>query len=92
MKSTRTIKMMGNEANSRLKSSVLFECNEEGCIKRFLKCSTLIHHLASDKHVRKPEQSLLKDTAIRLYHSKLEYIENQEMDFCCLKYRISKIH
>ena len=29
--------------------------------------------------MRKPERYLLKDTAMRLYHSKLKFIENQEM-------------
>ena len=70
MKSTNTIKLKGEEPKPKLKSSVLFECNEEGCIKKFLKYSNLIHHLASGEHVRKPEQYLLKDAAIRLYHSK----------------------
>ena len=79
IKSIQTTKIKQKETKPKLKSSVLFECNEEGCIKKFLKYSNLIQHLASRKHVRKPERYLLKDTAIRLYHSKLKYIENQEM-------------
>ncbi|CAF2137306.1 unnamed protein product [Rotaria magnacalcarata] len=80
LKPIKTITMAkSREKESKLKSSVLFECNEEGCINKFLKYNNLVHHLATGKHVRKPAKHLLKDTAIQLYKSKLERMGNLEM-------------
>jgi hypothetical protein len=46
LKSTKTAiqsKSKDKEKESKLTSSVLFECSEEGCIKRFLKYNNLVH-------------------------------------------------
>ena len=67
MKSIHITNIQEEEAKSKLKSFVLFQCNGEDCIKQFHKYDNLIHYLALGRHVRKPEQYLLKDTAIRLY-------------------------
>ena len=72
-------KSKDKEKDFKLKSSVLFECSEEGCIKKFLNYNNLVHHLATGNHVRKPERRLLTDTAMQLYQSKLERIGNEEM-------------
>ena len=72
-------KSKDKEKDFKLKSSVLFECSKQGCIKKFLNYNNLVHHLATGNHVRKPERHLLIDTAMQLYQSKLEHIGNEEM-------------
>ena len=54
-------KSRDKEKDFRLKSSVLFECSEQGYIKKFLNYNSLVHHLATGNHVRKPEGHLLTD-------------------------------
>ena len=54
-------KSRDKEKDFRLKSSVLFECSEQGCIKKFWNYDNLVHYLATGNHVRKPEGHLLTD-------------------------------
>ncbi|CAF1985980.1 unnamed protein product [Rotaria magnacalcarata] len=58
----------------------LYECNvEEGCTSQFMKFGNLINHRILGKHNLEVEKFSLKDTAIKMYHSKLEEVENRRM-------------
>ena len=59
--------------------SHLFDCYEEGCIKKFLKPGNLVNHLITGKHHRLPERTSLRDTGIQIYASKLERIGQREL-------------
>ena len=59
--------------------SRLFECYEEGCVKKFLKPGNLVNHLVIGKHQRLPERISLKDIGIQIYASKLERIGQREL-------------
>ena len=57
-----------------------YECNiEQGCTTTFVKFSNLINHILVGKHRRVIEKLSLKDTAMEMYHSKLEEIENRRI-------------
>ena len=55
----------------------LYECDvEPGCIAEFVKFGNLINHTVVGRHYRVIEKHSLKDTAMIMYHSKLEKVEN----------------
>ena len=57
----------------------LFDCYEEGCVKKFLKPGNLINHLAAGKHQRLPERVSLRDAGTQMYASKLERAGQREL-------------
>ena len=65
-----------NEDESLLldsRSKQLYECNvEEGCTAAFVKYQNLINHIIIGKHIRSVEKISLIDTAMTMYHSRLE--------------------
>ena len=68
----------GNLYECNVKQGNLYECNVEHCCTAvFVKFGNLINHILVGKHRRVIEKLSLKDTAMKMYHSKLEEIENQ---------------
>jgi len=59
--------------------SRLFDCYEEGCVKKFLDPGNLVNHLVVGKHQRLPERLSLRDTGIQIYASKLERVGQREL-------------
>ena len=59
--------------SSQATNSRLFTCPEEGCIKSFMRPSSLVKLLDCGKHKRKLEQETLYDKAIIRYATKLDY-------------------
>ncbi|CAF3420316.1 unnamed protein product [Rotaria socialis] len=59
--------------------SRLFDCYEEGCIKKFLNPGNLVSHLVVGKHQRLPERTSLRDTGMQIYASKLERVGQREL-------------
>jgi len=59
--------------------SRLFDCYEEGCVKKFFKPGNLVNHLVVGKHQRLPERISLRDTGMQIYASKLERIGQREL-------------
>ena len=58
----------------------LYECDvEPGCITEFAKFGNLINHIVVSRHYRVIEKYSLKDTAMTMYHSKLEEVESRRM-------------
>ncbi|CAF3854906.1 unnamed protein product [Rotaria sp. Silwood1] len=58
----------------------LFECDvREGCTAAFMKFGNLMNHILRGRHNPKPERFSLKDTAMKLYHCKLEEVGNRRM-------------
>ena len=58
----------------------IYECDvEPGCIAAFLNFGSYMNHIVIGKHRCKPEKFSLKDTAMKMYHSKLEEIENRRI-------------
>ncbi len=56
----------------------LHECNaEEGCTAVFVKFENLINHIVVSKHHRVIERFSLEDTAMKMYHAKLEEVEDR---------------
>ena len=66
----------GNEESGETLSAVnlkqLFTCPEEGCIKTFMRHSSLIKHLDCGKHKRALEHETLFDKAMTEYATRLE--------------------
>ncbi|CAF1618762.1 unnamed protein product, partial [Didymodactylos carnosus] len=61
------------------RSCGVFECVEEGCIKKFLSYHHLVNHLTVGKHIRKIEKFSLTDTEMKMYKTKIETIEQRMM-------------
>ncbi|CAF0886741.1 unnamed protein product [Didymodactylos carnosus] len=59
--------------------SRLFDCYEEGCVKKFLNPGNLVKHLATGKHQRLPERTSLRDSGVQVYASKPERIGEREL-------------
>ncbi|CAF1510927.1 unnamed protein product [Adineta steineri] len=58
----------------------VYECNiEQGCTAAFVKFGNLINHILAGKHHRMIERFSLKDTAMKMYHSKLEEVESRRI-------------
>ena len=58
----------------------IYECDvEEGCTAGFMKFGNYINHILIGKHRRIFEKFSLKDTAMKMYCSKLEQVENRRM-------------
>ena len=58
----------------------LYECDvEPGCIAEFVKFGNLINHMVVGRRYRVIEKYSLKDTAMIMYHSKLEEVENRRI-------------
>ena len=58
----------------------LYSCDvEEGCTAEFLNFGSLINHILLGKHRRTVERFSLKDTAMKVYHCKLEEVGNRQM-------------
>jgi hypothetical protein len=64
---------------STTKKGKLFECVEEGCVKKFIYQGNAIRHLITGKHERHVERLSLKDMGMQMYASKLERIGDREM-------------
>ena len=65
-----------DESSETLSSATncrLFTSPEEGCIKSFMRHSSLVKHLDCAKHKRKLEHETLYDKAIIEYATKLDY-------------------
>ena len=60
-------------------TSRLFECYEEGCVKKFLYQGNLVNHLTVGKHQRLLERVSLQDTGMQIFASKLEKISHREL-------------
>ena len=67
-------------STKRSEQGNLYECNvEQGCTAVLVKFGNLINHVLVGKHRRVIEKLSLKDTAMKMYHSKLEEIENRRI-------------
>lgn len=56
------------------------ECDvEEGCTAEFTKFGHYMNHIILGKHRRTVEKFSMTDTAMKMYHSKLEEIENRRI-------------
>ncbi|CAF3087470.1 unnamed protein product [Rotaria sp. Silwood2] len=58
----------------------IYECDvEQGCTAEFVKFGNYINHILIGKHRCTVEKLSLKDTAMKMYHSKLEEVENRRL-------------
>ena len=58
----------------------VYECDvEEGCTAEFIKFGHYMNHIILGKHRRAVEKFSMTDTAMKMYHSKLEEIENRQI-------------
>ena len=80
---THTEQAIGSKGN-------LFECVEEGCVKKFVYQGNMIRQLAIGKHVRYTERLSFKDLGMQIYASKLERIGDREMISVLLENTASK--
>ena len=55
------------------------ECDVEGCNAAFIKFGNCINHVLINDHPRIAEKFSLKDIAMKMYHLKLEEIENRRI-------------
>ena len=62
------------------KQKNIYECDvEQGCTAEFVKFGNYINHILIGKHRFTVEKLSLKDTAMKMYHSKLEEVENRRL-------------
>jgi hypothetical protein len=62
------------------KQKNLYECDvEHGCTAEFVRFGNYINHILIGKHSRVIEKHSLKDTAMKMYNSKLEEVENRRI-------------
>ena len=59
--------------------SRLFDCYEEGYVKKFLNAGNLVNYLVAGKYQCIPERVPLRDTVMQIYASKLERISQKEL-------------
>jgi hypothetical protein len=78
-KKQRDLSKQSTDTHKNTYVSRLFDCNEEGCVKKFLNPGNLVNHLATGKHQRLPERTSLRDTGMQIYASKLERIGQREL-------------
>ena len=65
-----------------VESSSLFVCPEEGCVKTFMRHSSMIRHLDCGKHEHKLERETLFDKAVLEYSKQLEEGAAQPLEEC----------
>ena len=72
---------MGDEVSQSSDAQTkLYSCDvEEGCTAEFLNFGSLINHILFGKHRRTVERFSLKDTAMKVYHYKLEEVGHRQM-------------
>ncbi|CAF3693675.1 unnamed protein product [Rotaria sp. Silwood1] len=67
-------------AQTYVKQNNIYQCDvEEGCNAEFIKFGNYINHILIGKHCHVEEKFSLKDTAMKMYHSKLEEVENRRI-------------
>ena len=66
-------------ARTSIKQTNVYECDVKGCNAVFIKFGNYINHIVTNDHPSIAEQLSLKDTAMRMYHSKLEKVENRRI-------------
>jgi hypothetical protein len=70
----------GESSQTCNKQKNIYECDvEQGCTAEFVKFGNYINHILIGKHRRIVEKFSLKDTAMKMYHSKLEQVENRRI-------------
>ena len=66
-------------ARTSIKQKNVYECDVEGCNAAFIKFGNYINHIVTNDHPSIAEKLSLKDAAMRMYHSKLEKVENRRI-------------
>ena len=62
------------------RKKTIYGCDvEEGCTAEFITFGKYINHIIIGNHRRAVEKSSMKDTAMKIYHSKLEEVENRRI-------------
>ncbi|CAF4855500.1 unnamed protein product, partial [Rotaria sp. Silwood2] len=70
----------GQSSQNCNKQKNIYECDvEPGCVAEFVKFGNYINHILIGKHRCTVEKLSLKDTAMKMYHSKLEEVENRRL-------------
>ena len=57
----------------------IYECDEEGCVSKFLKLDNFLEHVTKGSHRRVPEKHTMKDTAAIFYKAKLDTVDDHKM-------------
>ncbi|CAF1308364.1 unnamed protein product [Rotaria sordida] len=72
------------------KQKNIYTCDvEQGCTAEFVKFGNYINHILIGKHRCTVEKLLLKDTAMKMYHSKLEEVENRRL--ICIDMKLTEV-
>ena len=66
-------------ARTSIKHKNVYECDVEGCNAAFIKFGNYINHIVTNDHPSIAETLSLKDIAMKMYHSKLEKVENRRI-------------
>ncbi|CAF4715043.1 unnamed protein product, partial [Rotaria sp. Silwood2] len=70
----------GQSSQNCNKQKNIYECDiEPGCVAEFVKFGNYMNHIIIGKHRCVVEKLSMKDTAMKMYHSKLEEVENRRI-------------
>jgi hypothetical protein len=70
----------GQSSQTCNKQKNIYECDvEPGCVAEFVKFGNYMNHIMIGKHRCVVEKLSMKDTAMKMYHSKLEEVENRRI-------------